>query len=243
LEILESCDPICRLDSAARIKRIAALRPIESYLEIGVSEGKTFNELDFPYKVGVDPHFKFDTARFKEPNRVELYELTSDAFFTTYDKRQSFDFIFVDGLHTFQQTLRDFNNALAFSHRGTVILIDDVYPWDVFSAIPDQQRAISERRRVDAAHPFLPAWHGDVYKVVMAIHDFFPTISYRTIDVGFGNSQTLCVRKPRTEFAPHFTGLEQIERLSYFDLLDNLGLLNLVPEDQALQWAAETAPR
>jgi hypothetical protein len=56
-----------------------------------------------------------------------------------------FDFIFLDGLHTFSQTYCDFRNALKHLDPDGCILIDDVIPWDIQSANPNYLEAMQER--------------------------------------------------------------------------------------------------
>jgi hypothetical protein len=163
---------------------------------------------------------------------VQLYSMTSDAYFTNVPNLPHFDLIFLDGLHTFQQTFRDFCNSLTCAHNRTVWLIDDIIPNDVFSALPNQREAIEFRRK---SHPnALPCWHGDVFKVIFAIHDFFPTLSYVTL-AGDANPQTIVWRAPRKAFEPIFNSLERIERLSYFDVLKRQEVFNSKPEDDGFK--------
>ena len=76
------------------------------------------------------------------------------------------------------------------------------------------------------------AWHGDIYKMVFAIHDFFPSLSYVTIATD-GNPQTLVWRESRAGFVPRFNSLEVISRLTWFDLRENLDILNRQTEKEA----------
>lgn len=55
---------------------------------------------------------------------------------------------------------------------------------------------------------------GDVYKVIFAIHDFFPQFSYATFP---GHGQTVLWLETRTDFTPTWDSLEKISRLSYWD--------------------------
>jgi hypothetical protein len=68
------------------------------------------------------------------------------------------------------------------------------------------------------------SWHGDTYKVVLAIHDLFPQFSYATI-IGEGNPQTLVWRQSRRA-EPAFETLEAISRTDYFQLQKLRALLN-----------------
>jgi hypothetical protein len=141
------------------------------------------------------------------------------------------DIYYLDGLHTFEQTLRDFNNCVVHSHSRTVWLIDDTRPVDVYSALADPKRTL--RFRHETGNKGL-AWHGDVYKLVYYIHDFMPTLNYRTL-VGSGNGQTLVWRSNHRHHTPRFNNLESISRLTYFDFRDNRGMFNECNEDEAIE--------
>ncbi|HUQ36473.1 MAG TPA: class I SAM-dependent methyltransferase [Aestuariivirga sp.] len=213
--------------SVRRIHKIKEINAGISYLEIGVETGSTILNVDMPRKDGVDPLFKFDTDLFASSD-VRFFSQTSDAFWTS-GKSRTYDIIMIDGLHTFEQTFRDLLCSMRFSHQQTVWLIDDTLPSDVFSAIPDQARCLRERQKLGSRNR---AWHGDVYKIVPAIHDFIPVFDYATI-VKSGNPQTLAWFSNRNDFKPRLANLEAISRMNYFDIEPNLGLFNIADEDEA----------
>lgn len=224
-----------RSESVRRINRVAAIRPAHRYLEIGVATGRTFLNVDVAEKQGVDPKFRFATADFAS-DRVRFFEMTSDRYFTEIATREDiFDIIFLDGLHTFEQTFRDFCASLAHAHADTVWILDNVFPSDVFSALPSRKRALSFRKQ----HGLNSRdWHGDVFKCLFTINDFFPTFSFRTVRPGPGNPQTFLVRRPRLDFTPVFGDLERISRLDYWEFSDHRELLRLEPEDAVFEWLA-----
>ena len=196
--------------------------------------GNTFLHADFfELRHGVDPWFRFDVAEHQSES-VRCFAMTSDEFFMNHaDRDQMYDIVFLDGRHTFEQTLRDFCCSQRHAHERTMWLIDDVYPNDIFSAHPDMRTAYRFRE----SHG-LPGkqWMGDVFKVVFAIHDFFPNLSYRTI-ADHGNPQTVVVRRPSQEFMPVFDDLERITRMTYYDLIEHRDDLNLAAEDDVMSWA------
>ena len=61
-------------------------------------------------------------------SNVTKYKMTSDQFFE--QNTQKFDFIYIDGAHTYDQIIKDAENALKFSKVGTIIGFDD-YNWDI----------------------------------------------------------------------------------------------------------------
>jgi hypothetical protein len=202
--------------SSRRINRLAQIVGARRYLEIGVRRGVTFCKVQITEKVGVDPEFVFDIA--ERPPNERFYTMTSDTWFEKHSDVEPFDIIFLDGLHTFDQTLRDFCNSLFVAHSGTIWLIDDTVPSDYYAAWPDQKLATRIRQTDLGNHPEWPrsrAWQGDVFKVVFALHDFFPKLTYRTITTQ--KPQTLVWRQTRGRFLPVLNSMEAIARMSYFD--------------------------
>ena len=91
--------------SSDRINKLLHLIGGSSYLEVGVQEGKTFHQVDATTKVAVDPKFLFDVHKAREGNSACAYhEVTSDRYFQGLSGSDSFDLIFLDGLHRYEQT-------------------------------------------------------------------------------------------------------------------------------------------
>jgi len=87
---------------------------LSSYLEIGLRDGKCFNQIRCEMKESVDPEWN------------PTYKMTSDAFFATYKKK--YDIILIDGLHEQEQVLRDISNSLASLNDGGFIVLHDCNP-------------------------------------------------------------------------------------------------------------------
>lgn len=218
--------------SSKRINTLADLINARTYLEIGVSNGFTFRNVKIEYRDAVDVRFGFPTAEL-ENDKTRFFEQSSDDFFTS-ENPKIYDIIFIDGLHTYEQTLRDFLSSLRFSHQKTIWIIDDTIPSDIFSSIRNPNLA----RRYRSEHGFSGAnWHGDVYKVIAFIHDFMPTIKYHTT-AGSDNPQTIAMWGSRS-FAPIFNSTEAISRLDFFDLgrfQDSDGF-KMLEFEEILNWA------
>lgn len=182
------------------------------YLEVGVSKGTTFHAVTAARKVAVDKRFKFDTKQAAAEHAGAAYhEMTSDAYFgAAIGRDELFDVVYVDGLHTFEQTLRDFLNALEhLKPRGTIV-IDDVYPISYAASMPDA--AASKRLRAQLGID-KPAWMGDVYRLVWFIQTFCQSLDY--LGVAENHGQLVVWRRPRPEAAiPHRT-VEAIGKLPY----------------------------
>ena len=54
------------------------------------------------------------------------YKITSDAFFA--QNKERFDCIFIDGLHTLEQSLKDFYNAWEVLNKGGAVVFHDTNP-------------------------------------------------------------------------------------------------------------------
>lgn len=224
--------------SVRRINTLAKSLPAAStYLEIGVQHGLTMENIRLPFKWGVEPNPLFELDSL--PPGMRLFHGTSDDFFRTLTHNVVFDVVFLDGLHEWQQTYRDLVNTLKHSHLNTVILIDDVVPNDQHSALPIEQEALEARR--DAGLPSLE-WHGDVYKVMLAIRDLHPNLDFRVIQNNVDNPQAIVWQKevvvPRPGSKQTRSVFERYSRITYRDIFiggETPPYFNPVSEDSAIQ--------
>ena len=200
------------------------------YLEVGVHSGETFNPVRAAEKVAVDPAFRFDAkaAAAADPT-ARFHPVPSDDYFLRLCPADAlFDVVFLDGLHTFEQTLRDLMNAMARTRPDSVIVIDDVLPSGHAASIRD----LDEFLRVHAAVPGTPdAWMGDVYRLVWFIAVFMPMWSYATIAENHG--QMVLWREPRREGGPEMT-VEAVSRVSYADVVLTPEMFRVTPFAQVL---------
>jgi hypothetical protein len=128
-----------------------------TYLEIGVAEGHSL-AVSQCRTVGVDPDFCV-TQEVQAP--VSLIRATSDEYFDRLQARRAtpfgrlpIDLAYIDGLHHFEQALRDFVNVERYSARSSVVAFDDIFPRNVEEAA--RQRATQ-------------AWTGDVFRIPLAL--------------------------------------------------------------------------
>ena len=222
--------------SARRINALLeAMQGPARYLEVGVETGFTFFEVSAAAKTAVDPTFMFDLEEAKQVEPTsQFFPTTSDDYFRNHWNSQMFDLIFLDGLHTWEQTYRDFCNALLLTHERSIILLDDIFPSDVFSCNRDQVEAVMMRQFMTSDPS--NAWHGDTYKVIPMIQAFHPLLSYCTI-ITDGNPQALVWRSPRPSIAsliPPSMGALNIPALDYLWFLRNQDCYNVMNEDEAL---------
>lgn len=209
------------IQAVNRINSLISRYPDARYLEIGVCRGETFRAINAASKVAVDPRFLFEVPPPEEG--ISYHQTTSDDYFRTIAKDSVFDVVFLDGLHVFEQTFRDFCNAVCHTHEHSIIIIDDTIPSDPYSALRDQKEAVRQRRAHGSKSR---AWHGDTFKTIIAIHEFFPAYSYATV-MDDGNPQTVVWRQPR-RLKPVFPRVEDIGRMDYFDFRNHVDLFNPV---------------
>jgi SAM-dependent methyltransferase len=129
-------------DRIGLLQWLVARNAARSYLEIGCNRNRVFHAIRVAHKVGVDPR------------RGGTHRMTSDAFFR--DNRETFDLVFIDGLHEAPQVLRDVEQSLAALNPGGAIVLHDCNPQS------------EQAQRVPAPPAGVP-WNGDVWKAVVML--------------------------------------------------------------------------
>jgi hypothetical protein len=124
------------------IKKIIIKKNFTSYLEIGCDNDRVFSKIKVPFKIGVDP---VSGGNYRD---------TSDNFFKI--NKKTFDIIFIDGLHDYDQVLRDITNSIKFLNNGGIILIHDTLPSSV------HQQATLRYKKI---------WNGDVWKSIVNLRN------------------------------------------------------------------------
>lgn len=121
------------------IQRFIDVNQYQSYLEIGVSKGLCWNVITAPKKTGVDPFSPIP----------EVIKQHSDQFFA--QNNHTYDIIFIDGDHQYDQVIKDINNAWRCLNDKGVIILHDMMP-------VNHKQGSNPRIKGDAS------WCGDVYK-------------------------------------------------------------------------------
>jgi len=219
--------------SRRRIKRLAEHLNAQSCLAIGPSGVQIFTA-DASSQLNLskpDVEFEADKKRSASDTTV------SDQFFLEQGDSRKFDIVYLDGLHTFQQTFRDFCNSMLTSHERTVWIVNGVLPADPYGALPSPIDAVELRERAGKAAS--KPWQGDAFKLLFVIHDFFPTLTYATIATP-ENAQAIIWRRPRVGYRPVLASLERIERLEFFNLPKYEAVLARKSEDDAFKHLLES---
>jgi hypothetical protein len=204
-----------------------------SYLEIGVWKGETFHAVEADHKTAVDPRFAFDvgTAR-RENSNAEYFEMTSNAYFAGPGGNAKFDVIFLDGLHTFEQTLMDLLNAVPRVKDRGIIIIDDVIPDSYPSSLRQQSDSSFFRSKTG---DLSQAWMGDVFRLVFFIEAFMLPYSFCTVAENHG--QLIMWRQPREKSRIPDASVEWVSRRDFLDVKKFYELFNICPLAEILNRA------
>ncbi len=120
------------------VQEIIKKKKYEKYLEIGCFDDELFNFVNCKKKVGVDP-VSGGTIRD-----------TSDNFFSK--NNETFDCVFIDGLHKYSQVKKDIQNSLKYLDTGGVILLHDCLPNNYYEQATPRCQWV---------------WNGDVWKAIV----------------------------------------------------------------------------
>jgi hypothetical protein len=214
-----------RVGRAQVLRRLVAHYDQPRYLEIGVCEGRTFDRVPAAVKVAVDPEFRFDhTAPERRVPGTSYHQVTSDEYFgRIVEPGTQFDVIYLDGLHTVEQTLRDLLNALPHLQPQGVIVVDDVRPPTELAAIRDRQEFFEVRRAADRDDE--KAWMGDVFRLVYFIETFCQQLSFRVVSNNHGQA---VVWRHRRAYVPERT-LAGVGAMTFDQMTRDQDALRLAP--------------
>lgn len=226
--------------SNSSVRRVnAAIKAMQakSYLEIGVRDGSVFNYINVEKKVALETNYKFDTRYFTQPG-VEFYELTPMDYVDYFSGDQRFDVIFINNCHLFEDVIKTFTTLLPLTHKGSVFIIDNVFPCDEFSAMRDREEALRQRCMTGNLRK---AWHGDVYKSIFLIRLLFPSWMVATISNN-GNQQSVISRRINAQcYAEESSGkvdasvdINSLLNIDYKGMLNCLDAFNFSSEEEIL---------
>jgi hypothetical protein len=213
------------------IQAVIDHKQAKTYLEIGVADGDNFIPVRVGRKTGVDPQLGFKRRlklALKALGRgylsillAEYHKATSDDFFARAASSRVFDVVFIDGLHTYEQSLKDVVNSIDHLAEGGVILMHDCYP-------PNAGAARSAGSWQEAVERELPGpdspWCGDVWKTVCNLRSQRPDLTVFVLDCDFGIGVV-----SRGEPADALElGESELDAMTYVDLArDHESLLDL----------------
>ena len=195
-----------------------ARRP-DLYVEIGVNKGDSLTLAQPGTRlIGVDPEPQIETI----PDNCTIVAQTSDEFFANPEALdgETIDLGFADGLHWWEQTLRDVAHLERHASPDGVLLIHDCNPRDEIT---------SARERTTVF------WSGDVWKTVVALRRYRPDLTILTADVAPTGLAIVTGLDPSNDvlFDRYEEIVADIDQLGWADLAahDRSELLGLVGTD------------
>ena len=212
------------------IQAIIDCKRAKTYLEIGVESGDVFLKVKARKKIAVDPkilitrksRFRSILKNFRNISN-EYYEMTSDVFFETKVDlfKHGLDVVFVDGLHTYDQSLKDVENCLKLMNEDGVIIIHDCNPLSASAGYPANSWEHAESLKLDG---WTGEWSGDVWKTIAYLRSTQNNLHIFVLDYDYGLG---IISNGIAEGMLNFSK-EEIEKLAYDDLEKNRSqLLNL----------------
>lgn len=166
------------------VNTIIQAKKYKSYLEIGLARCKTFDAVECPVKIGVDP---------RVAERHNTHQQTSDVFFEK--NSGSFDFIFIDGLHTCEQVSKDIHNALAILNSGGMIMVHDINPE-------------SEEMQV-TPYAGQRSWNGDVWKAWVGLRS---RSDIHQVGIDWGHGYGIITKGQQTPIQYHDLNYSMLEQ-------------------------------
>ena len=202
------------------------------YLEIGVFHGQSLFSVCAKYKFGIDPkiflspnplkdYIKKILARYRG---IRLFEMTSDHFFETRSGlliKHGIDVAFIDGLHTYEQSLRDVLHCLDFLDEQGFIVMHDCNPMNRDAAV-----VAPSKEFVAIGHPDgnNVKWCGDVWKTIVNLRSTRTDLDICVLDCDCGVG---LIKKAKPKNTLNISR-ERIQNMEYDDLAANRAeLLNL----------------
>ena len=149
----------------------------QTYLEIGLGDGRNYLRINCRHKECVDPYegdfdrnYSVDVNEFIREH-ILTYQMTSDEFFETEGRDKKYDLIFIDGLHMEEQVDRDILNSLRHLNEGGRVVVHDCLPFSKEAQLPVEER-------IDGN------WNGTVWKSIPKLA--LMGIEYFVVDTDFG---------------------------------------------------------
>lgn len=193
------------------INEIVKKYKFNSYLEIGVRDSReNFNLITTKIKDGVDP----------EPITPVNFKMTSDEFFKNHIGNKKYDVVFVDGLHTEEQSYVDVINSINHLNDGGFIVMHDCNPPTEYH-IRTYEEYLKTRGQ----------WNGTVFKAFIKLKTELKDWNCFVVDEDFG-----CGILTKRKLKKQFSLLNMFDKnitWEYFSKNKN-NLLNLISYDEFL---------
>ena len=183
------------------INKIIIKRNYTSYLEIGCFKDETFNQINIKKKIGVDPVSGGNLR------------MTSDQFFI--DNKEKFDLIFIDGLHVYEQVIKDIFNSIKVLKENGIILVHDCLPRKLWYQTPTRMS---------------DTWNGDVWKAIVECRTLENIDTYTCLaDEGIG---VIKVQKNNNLLNLNLSNFKNLKYKEYYTNRESL--MNIISVEKLL---------
>jgi hypothetical protein len=183
------------------INKIIIKRNYTSYLEIGCFKDETFNQINIKKKIGVDPVSGGNLR------------MTSDKFFI--ENKEKFDLIFIDGLHVYEQVIKDIFNSIKVLKENGIILVHDCLPRKLWYQTPTRMS---------------DTWNGDVWKAIVECRTLENIDTYTCLaDEGIG---VIKVQKNNNLLNLNLSNFKNLKYKEYYTNRDSL--MNIISVEKLI---------
>jgi len=183
------------------INKIIIKRNYTSYLEIGCFKDETFNQINIKKKIGVDPVSGGNLR------------MTSDQFFI--ENKEKFDLIFIDGLHVYEQVIKDIFNSIKVLKENGIILVHDCLPRKLWYQTPTRMS---------------DTWNGDVWKAIVECRTLENIDTYTCLaDEGIG---VIKVQKNNNLLNLNLSNFKNLKYKEYY--INRESLMNIVSVEKLI---------
>ena len=183
------------------INKIIIKRNYTSYLEIGCFKDETFNQINIKKKIGVDPVSGGNLR------------MTSDQFFI--ENKEKFDLIFIDGLHVYEQVIKDIFNSIKVLKENGIILVHDCLPRKLWYQTPTRMS---------------DTWNGDVWKAIVECRTLENIDTYTCLaDEGIG---VIKVQKNNNRLKKKLSKFKNLKYKEYYTNRENL--MNIISVEKLI---------
>jgi len=220
------------------VQAIADSLNARTYLEIGIAKGYNFWFINAKIKFGVDPEPQINPPLFHVIKRKVkkmlffekevIFKMTSDEFFLKYPSllnKYKIKVVFIDGLHTYNQSLKDVLNCLKYLDKNGIILMHDCSPTSELKGYP--AASIEDMKKLNFPD-YDGAWSGDVWKTIVNLRSLRNDLKVFVINDATGIG---VITKGKPENMLSYSESE-INKMTYKDLeLNRKSLLNIKHSD------------
>lgn len=218
------------MDRFRLIKNTIFSHSYTSYVEIGVYRGRSFLPVKCWKKIAIDPYMKISWKGklygiYKNMYNInsKYYNLTSDNFFRNKAPKilgaGKIDLFFIDGLHTFEASLKDVLNSLKYLNKNGTIIMHDCFPPHKAAATPAASFQDAKKMNVNG---WTGQWCGDVWKTIVYLKEKYPlnlNVAVLNSDFGLGIISFTTPIKSKLEIDEDL--FKRIESLTYESVFSN----------------------